>query len=343
MPALPSLEILSAVPMPIVVTDAAEHVLALNPPATDLLGQDQVGRHVVTVIRQPAVLHAISRCLTEAVATEARYVQKDHVHETLFRVICTPLAPGGTLISFQDVTSQETAGQMRRDFVANVSHELRTPLTAIQGFIETLQGPARGDQAAADRFLATMGREAERMIRLVGDLLSLSQVEGEERIRPTERVEIHGILKSVVRSLSQMAGSAAVELRIEAATEDVWLLGDPDQLMQVFTNLTENAVKYGGEGGQVVLSVHEVARDPILGRAAIRVDVRDFGRGFDEMHIPRLTERFYRVDTHRSRAVGGTGLGLAIVKHIINRHKGRLRIESEPGRGSCFSVLLPAG
>ncbi|WP_172330955.1 ATP-binding protein [Mangrovicoccus sp. HB161399] len=343
MTAQPPFAILSAVPMPIVVTDARERVLAVNPPATELLGKNQVGHHVVTVIRQPPVLHAISECLGQGLQTEARYVQKDHVHETLYRVICTPVEGGGVLVSFQDVTSQETAGQMRRDFVANVSHELRTPLTSIQGFIETLQGPARGDAAAAERFLATMAKEAERMIRLVSDLLSLSQVEGEERIRPTERVELHGILKSVIRSLGPVADAAGVEMAIEGGTEELWLRGDPDQLVQVFTNLAENAVKYGGDGGKVVLSVHDVARDPILGRGAVRVDVRDFGQGFDEMHTHRLTERFYRVDSHRSRAVGGTGLGLAIVKHIVNRHKGRLRIESEIGKGSCFSVLLPAG
>ncbi|WP_138464704.1 ATP-binding protein [Poseidonocella sp. HB161398] len=335
--------ILSAVPMPIVVTDAHERVLAVNPPATGLLGKNQVGRHVVTVIRQPPVLHAISQCIAHGVPTEARYVQKDHVHETLYRVICSPVETGGVLVSFQDVTSQETAGQMRRDFVANVSHELRTPLTAIQGFIETLQGPARGDQAAADRFLATMARESERMIRLVSDLLSLSQVEGEERIRPTERVELRAVLTSVLRSLAPVAEAAGVEMKIEAGSEELWLRGDPDQLVQVFTNLAENGIKYGGDGGRVVLSIAEVARDPILGSPAARIDVRDFGQGFDEMHTHRLTERFYRVDSHRSRAIGGTGLGLAIVKHIVNRHKGRLRIESEIGKGSCFSVLLPMG
>ncbi|MBE3638612.1 ATP-binding protein [Mangrovicoccus algicola] len=335
--------ILSAVPMPIVVTDARERVLALNPLATGLLGKDQVGRHVVTVIRQPPLLQAISDCAAQGRVSEARYIRRDHAHETIYRAICTPTGEGGVLVSFQDVTSLETAGQMRRDFVANVSHELRTPLTAIQGFIETLQGPARGDQAAADRFLATMSKEAGRMIRLVGDLLSLSQVEGEERIRPTERVELHAILKSVIRTLGPAAEAAGVELLIETAAEERWLLGDPDQLMQVFVNLTENAIKYGHDGGRVILSLSEVARDPILGLPALQVDIRDFGQGFDEMHSHRLTERFYRVDSHRSRAVGGTGLGLAIVKHIVNRHKGRLKIHSEIGKGSCFSVLLPTG
>lgn len=341
-----SLSLLSAVPMPIVVIDRNEHVVALNSSAVQLLGHNNVGRHVVTVIRQPAVLQAIGQCISGHEQTETRLTTKDHVHETLYKVICQPVADMGNLaavVSFQDVTSLETASQMRRDFVANVSHELRTPLTAIQGFIETLQGPARGDQKAADRFLRTMATEAERMIRLVNDLLSLSQVEGEERVRPTERVEIHQVVKQVVANLSPLAESKSVDLTIHAAPEEHWLLGDPDQLVQVFTNLVENAIKYGGDGKLVELTVALVDRDPILGKGAIQVDVQDHGTGFDEMHAHRLTERFYRVDSHRSRALGGTGLGLAIVKHIVNRHKGRLKISSGVNQGACFSVILPTG
>lgn len=339
-----TLTLLSAIPIAVVGINSREHVVSLNPSAAALFGDDNVGRHVVTVIRQPAVLEAISRSIEVQDRQETRFVVKDHAHETLYKVICEPVSDVpelAALVSFQDVTSQETAGQMRRDFVANVSHELRTPLTAIQGFIETLQGPARGDQKASDRFLRTMATEAERMIRLVNDLLSLSQVEGEERVRPTERVEIHQVLKTVVGALDPLVEQTGIELRIVAADRDHWLLGDPDQLVQVFTNLTENAIKYGGDGMLIELIVQTVARDPILGQRAIQVDVKDHGEGFDEMHAHRLTERFYRVDHHRSRAVGGTGLGLAIVKHIVNRHKGRLRISSVVGEGSCFSVILP--
>ncbi len=340
-----ALSILSALPVPIVVVDRSEHVVAMNPAASDLLGRDKVGRHVVTVIRQPAVLGAIADCLASGQQTEARFVAKDHVHETVYAVTCAPApdVPGlGAVVSIQDVTWQETAGQMRRDFVANVSHELRTPLTAIQGFIETLQGPARGDVDASDRFLSTMATEAERMSRLVGDLLSLSQVESEERVRPTERVDLGEVLGTVVKNMTPLAQSAGVILHLPAAMGPQWILGDADQLVQVFTNLTENAIKYGSDGGKVEMGVEELRRDPILGTRAIQVNIRDFGQGFDERHSHRLTERFYRIDNHRSRSKGGTGLGLAIVKHIVNRHKGRLRIRSTVGEGSCFSIILPA-
>lgn len=338
------LSLLSAVPVSVVAIDRLEHVVGVNPSAASLFGHDNIGRHVVTVIRQPAVLQAITRCLLDVKRQETRFIDKDHAHETLYKVVCEPVSGSeeiAALVSFQDVTSQETAGQMRRDFVANVSHELRTPLTVIQGFIETLQGPARGDPKASERFLQTMATEAERMVRLVNDLLSLSQVESEERVRPTERVELHEALMAVVGTLTPLATVHEVELRILAAQRDYWVLGDPDQLVQVFTNLVENAIKYAPDGKVIEMVINTIDRDPILGQRAVQIDVKDRGAGFDEMHAHRLTERFYRVDNHRSRSLGGTGLGLAIVKHIVNRHKGRLRITSEIGKGSCFSVILP--
>ncbi|MEM8554467.1 MAG: ATP-binding protein [Pseudomonadota bacterium] len=334
----------NAVPLALLLVNGRSQVIALNPLASELFGTDQAGGHVVTVIRQPDVLSAITTCVDQQRPREARLSIRDHVHETLYRVLCQPapyLDGVGAVVTFEDVTVEATAGQMRRDFVANVSHELRTPLTSLQGFIETLQGPARGDLNAADRFLATMSKEAERMNRLVTDLLSLSQVESEERVRPTERVELVGMLQSVARSLEPTAKSADMTIEIKSPKPEVWLPGDEDQLMQVFTNLAENGLKYGSDGDRVDLNVIEIHRDPILGQAAVKVDVQDHGQGFDEMHVPRLTERFYRLDDHRSRALGGTGLGLAIVKHIVGGVKGRMRIQSKVGVGSCFSVILP--
>jgi two-component system phosphate regulon sensor histidine kinase PhoR len=228
---------------------------------------------------------------------------------------------------------------MRRDFVANVSHELRTPLTAISGFVETLQGAAKDDPEARMRFLTIMAAETERMNRLVRDLLHLSRVEAEERIRPETRVDLAAIARSVGDSLQPVAQAAEVRLALEGVEAPIELRADADQMVQVLTNLTENAIKYGSPAGATVtlaLKRDTGPRGPVL-----RVDVVDQGAGIDARHIPRLTERFYRVDSHRSRAMGGTGLGLAIVKHIVQRHRGRLVIESEPGSGSKFSVLLP--
>jgi two-component system phosphate regulon sensor histidine kinase PhoR len=248
---------------------------------------------------------------------------------------------GAVLVSFQDVTHLEQAVQMRRDFVANVSHELRTPQTALMGFIETLRGPARDDPAARDRFLSIMEGEAGRMNRLVGDLLSLNRVESEERVRPKERVNLSVTLRDTLSSLRPLADDAAVKLELAAPEEAVFVVGDADQLRQVFTNLIENAIKYGGSGGRVDVVLSASDRDPAVRGPAARVQVIDKGPGIDPVHLPRLTERFYRADNHRSRELGGTGLGLAIVKHIINRHRGRLRVESELGQGAVFTVILP--
>ncbi|MAN98569.1 MAG: two-component sensor histidine kinase, partial [Roseovarius sp.] len=241
---------------------------------------------------------------------------------------------------FEDLTEREHAAQMRRDFVANVSHELRTPLTALMGFIETLQGPARHDQAAIDRFLGIMQSEAARMERLVRDLLSLSRVESEERVRPRDEVNLSQVIGSVLHALRPLARDRACDISFEAP-EGMVVRGNDDQLQQVFTNLVENAIKYGGKGNRITITLERTPRDATLRAPAIVARVRDQGPGIDPLHIPRLTERFYRVDTHRSREMGGTGLGLAIVKHIVNRHRGRLRISSAPGEGSEFSVILP--
>ena len=209
------------------------------------------------------------------------------------------------------------------------------------GFIETLRGPARDDAAARERFLGIMEAEAARMNRLVQDLLSLSRVESEERRRPAEHIDLAMLIRAVSATLQPQAEAAGVVIRVEGAGAPVHVHGDADQLTQVFHNLVENAVKYGGSGGEVTLRLAHIAHDPVLRGPATAVEVADRGEGIEPMHLPRLTERFYRVDSHRSRQKGGTGLGLAIVKHIISRHRGRLKIESEKGQGSRFTVILP--
>ncbi|WP_328795551.1 sensor histidine kinase [Jannaschia marina] len=230
---------------------------------------------------------------------------------------------------------------MRRDFVANVSHELKTPLTAVSGFIETLQGPARSDAAARERFLGLMAKEVTRMNRLVGDLLSLSRLEGQSRKRPTERLDLSALVGEALSTLRPGAEAMGVTLEAEVPPEAI-APGDRDQLTQVLTNLVENGIKYGAHPGSVRVAITAVAREPVIKGPAWRITVTDAGGGIPPEHVPRLTERFYRVDTGRSREQGGTGLGLAIVKHIVNRHRGRLRIESTVGQGTEISVTLPA-
>jgi len=329
--------VLAGIPMPVVMIGADERVAAANPPALTLFGAAMTGRHHLLTFRQPELVAAIAA----ARAGQAGRVRLVLPGETQDRVHEVTVSPVGNrvLLAFEDLSALAQMDQMRRDFVANVSHELRTPLTAMMGFIETLQGPARNDANARERFLAIMAREAERMNRLVRDLLHLSRVEAEERIRPSEEVDLAALARATVAALKPVAEKGGVAIRLLGADAPVILRADTDQMTQVLSNLVENAVKYGSPPGSevtVTLGHEDGPRGP-----KIRLDVQDSGEGIDAKHLPRLTERFYRVDGHRSREKGGTGLGLAIVKHIVSRHRGRLLIESEKGRGSRFSVLLP--
>jgi two-component system phosphate regulon sensor histidine kinase PhoR len=335
-------DLLAAFPVPALAIDRAEKIVAVNADARTMVGQEVEGRNFVTILRQPTLIEAVEAVLRDGNPRLAAYLSNDGTQDTSFEVSVRAVPSWQIIIlCFLDVTPMEQAGKMRRDFVANVSHELRTPLTALMGFIETLRGPARNDAAARDRFLDIMEGEAGRMNRLVGDLLSLSRVEDGERVRPRDQVDLNALLDSVMRSLKPLADEAGVVLESELGDMPVVLAGDADQLMQVFTNLIENAIKYGASGKRVAVRMAPTDRDPALRAAGVRVHVVDYGPGIDAIHLPRLTERFYRADSHRSRALGGTGLGLAIVKHIIARHRGRLRVESELGKGAQFTVVLP--
>ena len=253
------------------------------------------------------------------------------------------------LIGLRELTEQLMIERMRSDFVANASHELRTPLAALSGFIETLAGPARDDPDARERFLETMAAEAARMTRLVNDLLSLSRIEPSEHQPPSDRVDSSiACLETVVRHAAGVRRGAAT-----SSLDQRWpdqlpaIAGDRDQLIQLLTNLIDNAIKYGGEGGRVTIACEHLAAaphgaGPLSGRPAVRVVVEDRGPGIAREHLPRVTERFFRVDPARSRQLGGTGLGLAIVKHIVRRHRGHLAIDSELGRGTTVTVYLPA-
>ena len=337
---------LSAVPDPMLFVSADGVVASVNAAAEALFGAWIDGRSYATAFRQPALLDALESVLRGAGASETRYSRDDQTGETLFRVLITPMAAQdtgtpGALLHFTDITHLREAEEMRRDFVANVSHELRSPLTAVLGFIETLRGPAREDSEARDRFLGIMEEQALRMNRLVGDLLSLSRVESEERVRPAGEVNLRDVISGVLTTLRPQAEEQGSQMTLEAGEGDYQIRGDRDQLTQVFTNLTENALKYGGPGRAVTVRLETGEGRGSMRGPVVRAMVVDRGEGIDPLHLPRLTERFYRVDSHRSREMGGTGLGLAIVKHIVNRHRGRLRISSEKGKGSTFTVVLP--
>lgn len=344
--------LLDALGDPTLLVGAGRRVLLANPAARELFGAPMLGESVLSYIRQPEPAAALEQGFAAlasgrmpATPIEARMIQSDASRENMLRVSVTPLPPqsgfSALLVTLHDISHIEAAEQQRRDFVANVSHELRSPLTVLSGFIETLKGPARDDPDATANFLEIMEREAQRMTRLVSDLLSLSRVESEERVRPRAQVSLSEVLRATLAALRPQIEEAGIAVDFCDLPDAPMIAGDRDQLVQVFHNLVENAVKYGGSGGRVDIALERLERAPGLNGPVLRVEVRDHGDGIDPIHLPRLTERFYRVDGHRSRAMGGTGLGLAIVKHIVNRHRGRFTIRSTRGEGSTFTVTLP--
>ncbi|QFS82992.1 Alkaline phosphatase synthesis sensor protein PhoR [Roseivivax sp. THAF40] len=332
--------ILDALPLPALIIRRDERIEAANAAAKALLGPTIEGRHFITALRQPGVLDAVEAVMRDAQARTAGYLTNDGEQDTTFKVAVGPVDEGAVLVAFEDETPLAQSNAMRRDFVANVSHELKTPLTALTSFIETLKGPARSDEAARARFLDVMAAEAERMNRLIADLLSLSRVEAEERVRPKDSVDLVPLVRSVVLGLSRLTEDAGITVDI-IAPEAAPVRGDADQLRQVLVNLLENAIKYSGSDARVSITLTGPAFEARLRGDGVRLSVRDTGPGLDPQHLPRLTERFYRVDSHRSREKGGTGLGLAIVKHIVNRHRGRIHLMSEPGQGLEVRIVLP--
>ncbi|HMA13731.1 MAG: ATP-binding protein [Bacteroidota bacterium] len=340
--------VLAGLPDPLILVAENRRVLRLNPAAEALLGHDLTGRELALGIRNPNLLAAVDAVLKGGEQEAVEFTIPGKVERALAaRVLRLPAAPGSpasVMIALYDLTGTKQSERMRADFVANVSHELRTPLTSLIGFIETLRGPAREDADAQERFLKIMEEQAQRMSRLVDDLLSLSRIELQEHTAPSSQSDVPDILRSVAATLELEAARRG--MRIEIAAEPLPpVIGERDELTQVFQNLLDNAVKYGEDNTMVRVHARRLAKggagERRLGRPGIKVSVVNEGEGIAREHIPRLTERFYRVDSRRSRRLGGTGLGLAIVKHIVNRHRGVLEIESRPDEGATFSVYLP--
>jgi two-component system phosphate regulon sensor histidine kinase PhoR len=345
--------IVESLPDPLIMVARDRRVLRANPAAVALFGELATGRDLISVVRNPALIEAVDAALRDTTGRVVEFVQPVPVERILSaRIAVLPEeAPDGTaaIIALHDLTPIRLADRLRADFVANASHELRTPLSTLIGFIETLRGPAVDDAEARTRFLAIMHEQGNRMARLVADLLSLSRIELNEHSAPTGQVDLDRLLNGVADTLQLKAEERGMRIEIDTGHETLPpAIGDPDELAQVFQNLIDNAIKYGRPGTPIRVSVGVAASIGSAGRTRGRsrrqlaVAVIDQGDGIAREHIPRLTERFYRVDAARSRDLGGTGLGLAIVKHIVSRHRGRLEIDSEVGKGSTFRVLLPA-
>jgi two-component system phosphate regulon sensor histidine kinase PhoR len=335
---LSALRLADAVADPLLVLDRAGVVVHANQAALGAFGTLQ-DVDLMLRFRAPE-MQALLGGVLEGRSGAADYLERLPL-ERLYRVTATPVGAGTGLsvVTFRDQSEVRRIDRMRADFIANASHELRTPLASIAGFVETLRGPARDDPAARDRFLGIMQAQTERMARLIDDLLSLSRLEMKPFVKPGEKVELVATLSSVADALGRMAAEAGVAIELDLPPAPVEVPGNRDELIQVFENLLENAIKYGRSGKRVAVSI---ARDDSGARPEMVVNVRDFGPGIPAEHIPRVTERFYRVEPEAGQSQKGTGLGLAIVKHILTRHNARLVIRSQPGQGAEFTVHLPA-
>ena len=366
--------LIDALPEAVIVIDASDRVLAVNAPALTLFPALRPDLLLARGLRAPDVLDAIMRarasgrperatgsiaCRLSVLRTACRrhgrpsgaatmiltlgpaWLDRVPVERFFELHVAAMEGPSGAatmILTLRDLSEARRVERMRVDFVANASHELRTPLASLLGFVETLQGPAREDAGARTKFLGIMREQARRMTRLVDDLLSLSRIEQNLHLLPQSPVDMVSIVRHIADTLSPMAQENDVLLKVEAPPS-VIVGGDRDELLRVVENLVENAIKYGASNSlcakrQVDISLVAQERQCVL-------NVSDYGPGIAPEHLPRLTERFYRVDAGQSRAKGGTGLGLAIVKHIVARHRGRLGIESQPGQGATFSVTFP--
>jgi two-component system phosphate regulon sensor histidine kinase PhoR len=331
---------------PAVMLDRDGTVLAFNAAAQTIAPGLRAGGPVLITLRMPELVDAVRRAGKRREPQRVEFFERvplDRWFEAFVTPVRLPLdgsaAADLLLMTFNDLTPLRRVEEMRADFIANASHELRTPLAALLGFIETLQGPAKSDTAARERFLAIMQQQATRMARLIDDLLSLSRIELNAHVAPSTPVELQAIVRQVADGLMPLARDREVAINVAAPPEPLMVLGDRDELIRAVENLVENALKYGAAGKRVDIAL---ARGQTrAGASEARLSVRDFGPGIAPEHLPRLTERFYRVDVTESRAQGGTGLGLALVKHVLNRHGGRLSIESTPGAGANFTMHLP--
>lgn len=348
---------------------AGRRVLLANQAACNLLRIQREGALLVSVLRDPTLLEAVDEALFGGVTRATDYGARERHWRALTRPLPSREGERLALLVLHDDTDVRRMEMMRVDFLANASHELRTPLASLSGFIETLKGHARDDEKARDRFLDIMATQADRMSRLVADLLSLSRIELNEHIPPSGLVDLSRVCGDVVDAVSVLSESQHVNVQVVGSGQQqaAPVQGTRDEIIQVVQNLVDNAIKYSPEGGSVEITIRPdvsledvstpwsggsrgdgATRLPLLtpdrvpGMRYAAISVRDHGAGLAREHLPRLTERFYRVEGQKSGEKAGTGLGLAIVKHIVNRHRGGLTVESAPGQGAVFTAYFPA-
>ena len=330
---------LSALDIPVMVIASDASVLFQNRAAEKAFGEVLIGAHISARLRSPGILDMVRETIVTNAPNQIEHSER-LPSERVYLVRSSPIELGSEagngerlfMLAFRDISEVRRLDRMRSDFVANASHELRTPLASLRGFIETIQGPAKNDFKAQERFLGIMFDQTTRMSRLVDDLLSLSRLELKSHIAPDEKVDLVPLLGHVRDALLPLARDVGVDIALHLPEGKAEVAGDRDELVQVFENLMENACKYGQEGKSVDVFLKNAPNTPV------EVTVVDKGPGIPAEHVPRLTERFYRVNIEDSRSKKGTGLGLAIVKHILTRHRARLIVKSEVGKGTSFTV-----
>jgi two-component system phosphate regulon sensor histidine kinase PhoR len=336
--------VVDALPDPGIILSPTGQVVFFNVPAKGLFPALREGNHISSLIRAPEFLDAVSAAPQTGRAASVLYAERVPVGRRVEATVA-PLVRKGEpdcdiFVLLRDFTEGDRINRMRTDFIANASHEMRTPLASLRGFIETLQSSAKEDEAARERFLPIMAEQAARMTRLIDALLSLSRLEMNAHVPPSDLVDLNDVLGHARDTLEPLAAENKTTLEVERFAKPAIVRGDRDELLQVLQNLVQNALKYGRPGGSVRIEAKHIPSLNQHARGRFAISVVDDGPGIPAEHLPRLTERFYRVDVDSSREKGGTGLGLAIVKHILNRHRGELAIASKPGRGSTFTIML---
>lgn len=333
--------LIGGLPDPAVILSKDGTVLSFNGKAQELFPGLKSGAHLSSATRNPLILDAIAErsmnAPSQTVIFNERVPVERYMAATISWLGAQECETPCILLFIRDLTEQRRLDQLRSDFIANASHEIKTPLASLLGFIDTLQGAARHDEAARDRFLAIMAKQGARMARLIDNLMSLSRVEMRAHLKPRDEVLIERLVEQACEALEPMAAERDIKVTVTSGIEGAIVLGDWDELMQVFINLLHNAIKYGRPGGAVHVSMQRKQTET---KSLAEISIQDDGPGIPAQHLPRLTERFYRVQTPDALEKGGTGLGLAIVKHVVNRHRGELRIASQEGAGSTFIVVL---
>lgn len=342
--------LVDTLPDMLIMTDEELRIVRTNRSARMMFGQNLAGKHLNEIFESDVLINAVITVVESLKGREVDFhiaePEPKDIHAIIERF---PIASKGgmaVIITLNDVTQLKRIQKMRADFVANASHEIRTPLTSIAGLVELLQGPAKDDKEAHPKFLGMMAEQAERMKNLISDLLSLSKIEMNAHSVPTGEVEVLRVIKHEKDHFEWAAKQKEITINLDVTEGLPKIRGEENELKQVLHNLIGNAIKYGNQGSEVLVSARvtsDLPRDPnfVKTKRVMQVTVRDEGEGIPKEHLPRLTERFYRVDSARTRKVGGTGLGLAIVKHILHRHRGVMKVESVVGEGSSFHVYLP--